>query len=364
MSDQYAWNRGRSTSDDIADADDPRYETPGGAQNKANTALEDAKEYADEIPKYTQINGIVANIPDDNFSIIGGIGIRVDNGDQSLSITATGPVDIDPIPLSKVYDAGTAAAKNVGSAVGNVPVIGVDGYLDTGILPALAISDTFVINSQSAMLALNAQLGDVAVRTDLSKSYILKTAGASTLANWQELLTPTSPVQSVAGKTGVVTLTSADVGLGNVTNESKSTMFASPAFTGTPTGTTQATADNSTKLATTAYVKAQGYLVQAITAPVTLTKINSWVDVSGFYTLKAWSDSDGAVHIQGSIMSGTVGSIIANLPAGLRPTANIDMPCTANNAGDNAAIRIYANGDIQHLSGGNTLVSINGLFKP
>jgi hypothetical protein len=34
----------------------------------------------------------------------------------------------------------------------------------------------------------------------------------------------------------------------------------SPAFTGTPTGPTPATADNTTKLATTAFVKAQGYL--------------------------------------------------------------------------------------------------------
>lgn len=55
-------------------------------------------------------------------------------------------------------------------------------------------------------------------------------------------------------------MTAADIALGNVTNESKTTMFISPAFTGNPTATTQATADNSTKLATTAFVKAQGYL--------------------------------------------------------------------------------------------------------
>lgn len=36
--------------------------------------------------------------------------------------------------------------------------------------------------------------------------------------------------------------------------------LASPALTGTPTSTTPATADNSTKIATTAFVKAQGYL--------------------------------------------------------------------------------------------------------
>jgi len=36
--------------------------------------------------------------------------------------------------------------------------------------------------------------------------------------------------------------------------------LASPAFTGTPTAPTPTTADNTTKLATTAFVKAQGYL--------------------------------------------------------------------------------------------------------
>ncbi|MGE4425005.1 MAG: hypothetical protein AB7G37_00970 [Solirubrobacteraceae bacterium] len=80
-------------------------------------------------------------------------------------------------------------------------------------LPALVVTDTFVVASQAAMLALSAaEQGDVCVRTDLSKSFILKADPASTLANWTELLSPTAPVQSVAGRTGAVTLTAADVG--------------------------------------------------------------------------------------------------------------------------------------------------------
>jgi len=63
-------------------------------------------------------------------------------------------------------------------------------------------------------------------------------------------------VTSVAGKTGAVTVTKSDVGLGNVTNESKATMFASPAFTGTPTAPTAATSTNNTQVATTAFVQA------------------------------------------------------------------------------------------------------------
>ena len=56
--------------------------------------------------------------------------------------------------------------------------------------------------------------------------------------------------------TGTVSgVTATHVGLGNVTNESKSTMFSSPAFTGNPTATTQTSTNDSTRLATTAFVQ-------------------------------------------------------------------------------------------------------------
>jgi hypothetical protein len=57
------------------------------------------------------------------------------------------------------------------------------------------------------MLALTAEEGDVAVRTDQNKTYILTATPSSTLANWQELLTPTDTVTSVDGRIGTVTLT-------------------------------------------------------------------------------------------------------------------------------------------------------------
>ena len=72
-------------------------------------------------------------------------------------------------------------------------------------LPALAITDTFVVASQAEQLALVAEVGDVAVRTDLNKSFILRVTGASTLANWQELLTSVSVDQTIIdGSTNAV----------------------------------------------------------------------------------------------------------------------------------------------------------------
>jgi len=180
--------------------------------------------------------------------------VTVDAKGRITSATTLAANDIPTLTLSKISDSGTAASKNTGTASGNVPILDANGKLNSSVLPAIAISDTFVVASETAMLALTAQVGDIAVRTDLCKCYILKTAGANTLANWQVLLTPTDSVTSVVGKTGVVTLSSSDVGLGNVTNESKTTMFNSSTLTGTPTTPTAAVGTNTTQVASTAFV--------------------------------------------------------------------------------------------------------------
>ena len=73
-------------------------------------------------------------------------------------------------------------------------------------------------------------------------------------------------VTSVNTRTGAVTLSASDVGLGNVTNESKATMFTNAALTDTPTAPTAAIDTNSTQIATTAGLLAQIYKVVGITS--------------------------------------------------------------------------------------------------
>lgn len=107
-----------------------------------------------------------------------------------------------------ITDALPSAQKGVANGVASLAA---DGKIPQTQLPAIAVTDTFVVNSQASMLALTAQIGDVCVRTDLNKSYILKADPAATLVNWQELLTPTDVVQSVAGRSGNVVLTSTDI---------------------------------------------------------------------------------------------------------------------------------------------------------
>ena len=116
---------------------------------------------------------------------------------------------------------GKIASTEKGAANG-VATLGSDQKLTASQVPAIAITDTYIVASQAAMLALAAQRGDVAVRSDLQKSFILSTESPTTLADWVELQTPTDAVLSVAGKTGVVSLVKGDVGLGNVDNTSDS----------------------------------------------------------------------------------------------------------------------------------------------
>jgi hypothetical protein len=142
----------------------------------------------------------------------------------------------------------------------------VGGLVPTSQIPALAITEVFAAANQAAMLALTAQRGDVALRTDNGRTYILSTDSPGTLADWKEV-TAIGVVQSVAGQTGVVVLAKADVGLGNVDNTSDATKFTSPALTGTPTAPTAAGGTNTTQIATTAFVAALGALKANLASP-------------------------------------------------------------------------------------------------
>jgi hypothetical protein len=112
------------------------------------------------------------------------------------------------VGLGNVPNVDTTNASNITS-----------GTLPTAVLPPLAINEVFTASSQAAMLALNAQRGDMCIRTDNGKTYVLSTDSPGTLADWKEVMA-TGQVVSVSGRTGVITLTKADVGLDQVDNTS------------------------------------------------------------------------------------------------------------------------------------------------
>lgn len=95
----------------------------------------------------------------------------------------------------------------------------ITGTVPTSALPPLAVVETTPVATQAAMLALPAQRGDIAIRTDINRTFILASDSPGTLADWKEV-TAAGQVVSVAGKTGTVSLVKADVGLGSVDNTS------------------------------------------------------------------------------------------------------------------------------------------------
>jgi hypothetical protein len=88
-------------------------------------------------------------------------------------------------------------------AADGVATLGPDGKLPSAQVPALAIGETSAATSQAAMLALTAQRGDVAVRTDLDPDgvFILIADDPTVLANWVQITTP-GTVTSVNGQPG------------------------------------------------------------------------------------------------------------------------------------------------------------------
>lgn len=88
-------------------------------------------------------------------------------------------------------------------AANGVPTLDAGSKIPTTFLPTLAITSTSVVTTQAAMLALVAEEGDVAIRTDFTprRAFILKGADPTVLANW-EALNPGTTVTSINGLTG------------------------------------------------------------------------------------------------------------------------------------------------------------------
>lgn len=98
-------------------------------------------------------------------------------------------------------------------------------------------------------------LGNVNNTSDANKP--VSTAQATAIADAKKAGTDaqTNLDTHTANKSNPHGVTKAQVGLGNVTNESKTTMFTSPTFTGTPKAPTATTGTNTTQIATTAFVQ-------------------------------------------------------------------------------------------------------------
>jgi hypothetical protein len=88
----------------------------------------------------------------------------------------------------------------------------VGGLVPTSQIPARALVSVNTVASQAAQLALTAQEGDLAIRTDQHKTYVRNSGTAGDMTDWTLLDSPLDAVTSVNGQTGTVVLGYSDVG--------------------------------------------------------------------------------------------------------------------------------------------------------
>jgi hypothetical protein len=196
----------------------------GAKGEKGDTGLRglDGANGRDGLDGKDGIDGVDGNgVMDARIDFDGSLVIVLDNGTE---INAGEVVPFDIAEKIKIIGNGGGTSQYVLDTLASL-----QASIDS-ISPTLVITDTFVVGSQAAMIALTAaEKGDVAVRTDVNKTFILTANPYSTLGNWQELLTPTDVVTSVAGRTGAITLSYTDIsGLGTAAT-TNSTAYATAA---------------------------------------------------------------------------------------------------------------------------------------
>lgn len=154
------------------------------------------------------------------------------------------------------------------------------GKLLASLMPALAINDVFPVASQAAMLALTAERGDVAIRTDIAATFILATDDPATLANWKQLPLPAGVVMQIAGLSGP-----------SITGPQLKTALAIALA-----DITDASANGRSLLAMTYAQMATALGVQTITK-ATAALIRAGADDAGFITAKALADAGVPVQV-------------------------------------------------------------------
>ncbi|HWL07216.1 MAG TPA: hypothetical protein VNQ76_02270, partial [Planctomicrobium sp.] len=88
----------------------------------------------------------------------------------------------------------------------------INGFVPSSQMPARVMTNVYTVTSEEDMLELEAQEGDVAIRTDISTSFMHNGGTSGTAADWSELISPTDAVTSVNGLIGNIVLGYSDVG--------------------------------------------------------------------------------------------------------------------------------------------------------
>ena len=247
-------------------------------------AITNLKELVTVLSDPTRIGTVVAKGVDTGTLRVNPLAQTLTNID---TVTAQIPLTVEP--LITVVDSGSTAVRTVESgqsvvlvagppgpagATGAPGTLGADGRNGVGIsniavsaggnllveldngttVDAGLVNLALSIGSVTQGSSVGATITGAGLSTELNLVLPNTTAlGLGNVTNESKLTMFSNPTF-----TGTVSgVTAAMVGLGNVTNESKLTMFDSPAFTGIPTAPTATAGTNTTQIATTQYVRTE-----------------------------------------------------------------------------------------------------------
>ena len=181
------------------------------------------------------------------------------------------------------------------------------------------ITSTYATKASLASVATSGEYSDLS-----GVPTALKNPTALTLQN-----SAGTSIGTYDGSTATtVKLTASTVGLGNVTNESKATMFTSAALTGTPTAPTATAGTNTTQVATTAFVTtavANKTSVSGNAGTATKLATAKTIALSGDVSGSADFDGSESITITATVADDSHNHIIGNVD-GLQTALNAKAP--------------------------------------
>lgn len=227
--------------------------------------------------------------------------VAIDHGGTGATTAAGALVNLGAAPLASPNFSGAPTAptpitSDSSTQIATTAFVKAQGYITPGGAPVQSVAGktgvvTLVVGDVSGAAPLTSPgfNGTPTAPTVVATDNSTQLATTAFVKNQNYITATQSPVQSVAGKTGSITLVVGDV--------SGAAPIVSPSFSGTPTAPTATASDNSTQLATTAFVKNQNYITAAL-APVL-----SVAGKTGNVTLTV-SDISGAAPLMSPALGG------------------------------------------------------------
>lgn len=186
-----------TTAGTVAAGDDPRFGAGGSV---------DQQDIDDTVAAHSADTTGVHGIADTAALVLTDDARLTDARTPTAHAASHGSAGSDPITVAESQVTGLS-----GTLAAKADLVG--GVIPSAQIPAIAIT-TFLgtVGSEPAMLALDGELGDWAIRSDTGTTWVITGPDPTELSDWTQMPSAGAPVVSVNGETGAVTLSPGDVG--------------------------------------------------------------------------------------------------------------------------------------------------------